>query len=80
MARTNNPLSATSQFFINVADNGFLDYTRPSGSGWGYAVFGRVTEGMDIVDQMERVETTRRGQHDDVPRDDILIVRAEMIG
>lgn len=53
MARTNDPHSATSQFFINTADNSFLDFTRPSGQGWGYTVFGRVTEGMDIVETIE---------------------------
>ncbi|MBP9779430.1 peptidyl-prolyl cis-trans isomerase [Candidatus Gracilibacteria bacterium] len=73
MARTNNPTSATSQFFINTVDNGFLDFTRPSGSGWGYAVFGKVIEGMEILDQMEKVSTSTHGHHDDVPREDIVI-------
>lgn len=79
MARTNNPLSATSQFFINTVDNGFLDYTRPSGSGWGYAVFGRVTDGMEIIDQIEKVKTGMHGHHDDVPTTDIMITRAALI-
>jgi peptidyl-prolyl cis-trans isomerase B (cyclophilin B) len=79
MARTNNPTSASSQFFINTVDNAFLDFTRPNGSGWGYAVFGKVTDGMDIVDNMEDVSTTTRGHHDDVPRDDIMIIKASMI-
>lgn len=79
MARTNNPTSATSQFFINTVDNGFLDFTRPSGSGWGYAVFGKVIEWMEIIDQMEKVATATRGQHDDVPREDIVIKEAKEI-
>lgn len=79
MARTNNPVSATSQFFINVVDNAFLDFSRPAGSGWGYAVFGRVIEGIEIVDEMTKVSTTRRGGHDDVPRDPITIDRVEIL-
>lgn len=79
MARTNDPHSATSQFFINTADNSFLDFTRPSGQGWGYTVFGRVTEGMDIVEAIEWVTTCRRMGHDDVPFDDIMIDKIEVI-
>jgi peptidyl-prolyl cis-trans isomerase B (cyclophilin B) len=79
MARTNNPTSATSQFFINTVDNGFLDFSRPSGSGWGYAVFGRITAGMEIIDEMELFETGPYGQHDDVPISDIMIIRATML-
>ena len=79
MARTSNPRSASSQFFINLVDNEFLNYSRPSGSGWGYAVFGRVTEGMDIVDKMEQADTGSHGHHDDVPLTDIVIQKAEML-
>ena len=67
MARTSDPHSATAQFFINVKDNDFLDFTRESGSGWGYAVFGKVVEGQDVVDAIERVRTGRSGGHGDVP-------------
>ncbi|MCB1889013.1 MAG: peptidyl-prolyl cis-trans isomerase [Rhodocyclaceae bacterium] len=77
MARTNAPHSATAQFFINVADNAFLDY--PGQDGWGYAVFGKVTEGMDIVDKIEATKTGNRGFHADVPVDDILIQKAEIV-
>ena len=76
MARTNDPHSATAQFFINTTDNGFLDFKAENASGWGYAVFGRVTEGTDIVDAMERVATGRKSGHDDVPLEDLLIVSA----
>jgi peptidyl-prolyl cis-trans isomerase B (cyclophilin B) len=76
MARTNDPHSATAQFFINATDNGFLDFKAENASGWGYAVFGRVTEGTDIVDAMERVRTGRKGMHDDVPLDDLMILSA----
>jgi peptidyl-prolyl cis-trans isomerase B (cyclophilin B) len=75
MARTSDPHSATAQFFINTADNGFLDFTSANASGWGYAVFGRVVDGMDVVDSIEKVRTGRKGFHDDVPVDDVLIVR-----
>ena len=76
MARTNDPHSATAQFFINVADNAFLDHTAPSGSGWGYAVFGRVVSGTDVVDRIRGVATGRQGHHDDVPREAVLIEKA----
>lgn len=79
MARTNDPHSATSQFFINTADNGFLDYIRPGGQGWGYTVFGRVIEGMDVVDEIESVTTCRRMGHDDVPFEDVIIEKIELI-
>jgi peptidyl-prolyl cis-trans isomerase B (cyclophilin B) len=75
MARTGDPHSATAQFFINTVDNGFLDFTSESPQGWGYAVFGRVVEGMDVVDSIEKVRTGRKGFHDDVPLDDVLIQR-----
>ena len=75
MARTSDPHSATAQFFINTVDNGFLDHTAPSAQGWGYAVFGRVVEGMDVVDAIEKVRTGRKGFHDDVPLEDVRIER-----
>jgi len=76
MARTNAPHSASSQFFINVADNGFLNHTAPSPSGWGYAVFGKVIAGTDVVDRIKSVKTGRKGFHDDVPLEDVIIQRA----
>ena len=76
MARTSDPHSATAQFFINVADNGFLNHTAPSAQGWGYAVFGKVVGGTDIVDKLKAVKTGRKGFHDDVPNDDLLIEKA----
>lgn len=79
MARTNDPHSASAQFFINLADNDFLNHTNESESGWGYCVFGEVVEGMDIVDKMTLVETGRRGFHDDVPKDEIIIESASVV-
>lgn len=79
MARTNAPHSASSQFFINTKDNGFLDFTAPGGQGWGYAVFGKVTEGMETIDKIEKVSTRRRGMHDDVPEDDVVITKMEVV-
>ena len=76
MARTSDPHSATAQFFVNTVDNGFLDFTAENAQGWGYAVFGRVTAGTDVIDSIERVKTTRKGGHDDVPADDVLIRHA----
>ena len=76
MARTSDPHSATAQFFINTADNGFLDHTAPSAQGWGYAVFGRVIDGTDVVDAIEGVRTGRSGFHNDVPVEDVVIQRA----
>ena len=76
MARTNDPHSATAQFFINVADNAFLNHTAPSAQGWGYAVFGKVVEGKDVVDRIKAVKTGRKGFHDDVPNDDVIIEKA----
>ena len=78
MARTNDPHSATAQFFINVADNAFLNHTAPTGSGWGYCVFGKVTDGTDIVDKIKGVKTGRADGHQDVPVDDVIIERAEV--
>ena len=76
MARTSDPHSATAQFFINVADNGFLNHTAPSGQGWGYAVFGKVVSGTDVVDKIKGVRTGRKGFHDDVPNEDVVIEKA----
>ena len=76
MARTNQPHSASSQFFINVSDNGFLNHTAPSASGWGYAVFGKVVGGADVVDKIKAVKTGRKGFHDDVPMEDVIIQKA----
>ena len=79
MARTNDPNSATGQFFINLKDNGFLDHTSPTPSGWGYAVFGEVVEGMEVVDKMAEQPTGNKGGHQDVPKTDIIIEKAEVI-
>jgi peptidyl-prolyl cis-trans isomerase B (cyclophilin B) len=76
MARTSEPHSASSQFFINVADNDFLNHTAPSRQGWGYAVFGKVVEGNDVVDKIAQVKTGRKGFHDDVPKEDVIIEKA----
>lgn len=73
MARTMAPHSATSQFFINVNDNGFLDHKAETPDGWGYCVFGKVVEGMDIVEKIEGVKTGRAGMHQDVPKEDVII-------
>ena len=76
MARTSDPHSATAQFFINTSDNAFLNFTAETRQGWGYAVFGKVVAGTDVVDAIESVRTGRRGFHDDVPVDDVMIERA----
>lgn len=76
MARTGDPHSATAQFFINVADNGFLNHSAPTSSGWGYAVFGKVVKGSEIVDKIKAVKTGRKGYHDDVPLEDVVIEKA----
>jgi len=76
MARTQAPHSATAQFFINVADNGFLNHTAPTPQGWGYAVFGKVVSGTEIVDAIRKVQTGRKGFHDDVPVNDVVIEKA----
>jgi peptidyl-prolyl cis-trans isomerase B (cyclophilin B) len=78
MARTNEPHSATAQFFINVADNDFLNHSAPTAQGWGYCVFGRVVEGTDVVDRIKAVKTGTRGFHRDVPNEDVVIQRAEV--
>jgi peptidyl-prolyl cis-trans isomerase B (cyclophilin B) len=76
MARTSDPHSATAQFFINVADNGFLNHTSPSAQGWGYAVFGKVVGGTDVVDKIAAVKTGQSGFHGDVPKEDVVIEKA----
>jgi peptidyl-prolyl cis-trans isomerase B (cyclophilin B) len=79
MARTNVPDSATAQFFINYKDNSFLNHTGKNASGWGYAVFGEVIEGMDVVDKMATQATGNRGGHQDVPKTDIVVEKAEVL-
>ena len=76
MARTMDPHSATAQFFINLVDNDFLNFQAPSGNGWGYCVFGKVTEGMDVVDKIAKVKTTTVGMYQDVPSDLVVITGA----
>ncbi|MBL0720232.1 peptidyl-prolyl cis-trans isomerase [Piscinibacter sp. Jin2] len=76
MARTSDPHSASAQFFINASDNGFLNHSSPTPSGWGYAVFGKVVAGTEVVDAIEKVRTGRKGFHDDVPLDAVVIERA----
>ncbi len=79
MARTQAPHSATAQFFINVSDNDFLNHRSPDLQGWGYCVFGRVSEGLDVVDRIRAVRTGSRGFHQDVPVEDVVITRAEIV-
>jgi peptidyl-prolyl cis-trans isomerase B (cyclophilin B) len=79
MARTSDPHSATAQFFINAADNAFLNFKSETGSGWGYAVFGKVVKGSEIVDAIEQVRTGNKGGHGDVPLDDVTITRATVV-
>jgi peptidyl-prolyl cis-trans isomerase B (cyclophilin B) len=79
MARTSDPDSATAQFFINYKDTSFLDYTSPTPSGWGYAVFGEVIDGMEVVDEMAKMPTGNKGGHQDVPKTDIVITKAEIV-
>ncbi|WBY01589.1 peptidylprolyl isomerase [Ramlibacter tataouinensis] len=76
MARTNDPHSASAQFFINVADNDFLNHRAPNPQGWGYAVFGKVVAGTDVVDRIKAVKTGRKGFHDDVPQQDVVLEKA----
>jgi len=76
MARTSDPHSATSQFFINIADNDFLNHTAKSSQGWGYAVFGKVVDGTDVVDKIKAVATGRKGFHEDVPKEDVILTKA----
>jgi peptidyl-prolyl cis-trans isomerase B (cyclophilin B) len=77
MARTSDPHSATAQFFINVADNAFLNHTAQTAQGWGYCVFGKVVEGTEVVDKITKVLTGNRGMHQDVPVEDVVIQRVE---
>ena len=79
MARTNEPHSASSQFFINVKDNDFLNHSAPTAQGWGYCVFGKVVEGQDVIDTLRTVKTGRSGGHQDVPIQDVVIERAEVV-
>ncbi len=79
MARTSDPHSASSQFFINTSDNDFLNHTAPTSQGWGYCVFGKITTGMDVVDKIGKVKTGRKGFHDDVPVDDVVIQKAVVV-
>ena len=79
MARTPNPNSATAQFFINIANNSFLNFTAPTPQGYGYAVFGKVVEGMDVVDKIKKVKTGSRSGHQDVPLEDVAITQAEIV-
>lgn len=79
MARTNDPHSATAQFFINVADNDFLNHTNPTPNGWGYAVFGKVIAGNEVVDAIKGVKTGSKGFHQDVPVDDVIIESATLV-
>jgi peptidyl-prolyl cis-trans isomerase B (cyclophilin B) len=79
MARTSDPHSATAQFFINATDNAFLNFKAESPSGWGYAVFGKVVSGQDVVDAIEGVKSGRKGSHDDVPLEDVVIQRATVV-
>ncbi len=79
MARTPNPHSASSQFFINLKDNDFLNFTSESQNGWGYAVFGKVTDGMDVVDEIAKVKTGNHGMHGDVPLEPVTITKATLV-
>ena len=79
MARTQDPHSATAQFFINVANNDFLNYRSPDLQGWGYCVFGRVSEGEDVIEAIRKVKTGSSGFHQDVPKEDVIIERAEVV-
>ena len=79
MARTSEPHSASSQFFINVNDNDFLNHTAPTAQGWGYAVFGAVSDGMDVVNAIRKVKTGSSGFHQDVPTDDVVIEKATVL-
>jgi peptidyl-prolyl cis-trans isomerase B (cyclophilin B) len=79
MARTSEPHSATAQFFINVSDNDFLDYKSPSANGWGYCVFGKVVGGRDVVDKIRVVPTANSGFHQNVPKEDVVILKAEEV-
>ncbi len=79
MARTSDPHSATAQFFINIKNNRFLNHTAPDSQGWGYCVFGKVIEGMDVVDAIKKVKTSSKSGHQDVPTEDVIILKAEVV-
>ncbi|TFH11941.1 MAG: peptidyl-prolyl cis-trans isomerase [Nitrosomonadales bacterium] len=79
MARTSDVHSASAQFFINISDNGFLNYTSPTSDGFGYCVFGKVVEGKDVVDKIKKVKTTNKSGHENVPLDDVVLQKAEVI-
>lgn len=79
MARTPDPDSASSQFFINAKNNTFLDYTQPTRDGWGYCVFGKVTEGLDVIEKINKVDTGSHGFHQDVPVEDVILERVEIL-
>ena len=79
MARTSAPHSASAQFFINVGDNDFLNHTAPTPQGWGYCVFGKVVDGTDVVDRIRKVKTGSKGMHQDVPVEDVIIEKAEVV-
>ena len=79
MARTSDPHSASAQFFINVTDNDFLNHTAPTAQGWGYAVFGKVVGGTDVVDKIKKVRTGRKGFHENVPVEDVVIEKAVVV-
>jgi len=80
MARTSDPHSATSQFFINLVDNDFLNYTAPTPAGWGYCVFGRVSEGMNVIDQIKGIPTSSKLGHKDVPLTDVIVEKIQTVG
>ena len=79
MARTSAPHSASAQFFINVGNNDFLNHTAPTPQGWGYCVFGKVVDGTDVVDKIRKVKTGSKGMHQDVPAEDVIIEKAEVV-
>jgi peptidyl-prolyl cis-trans isomerase B (cyclophilin B) len=79
MARTGDPNSATAQFFVNLKNNGFLNFTGKTASGWGYTVFGKVVEGMDVVDAIAAVPTTRKGSYENVPTTAVVIKKATLV-
>ena len=79
MARTSDPASATAQFFINIANNSFLNFTAPTPQGYGYAVFGKVVEGTDVIDKIKKLKTGNRAGHQDVPLEDVVITQAEIV-
>lgn len=79
MARTSEPHSASSQFFINIKNNSFLNHTAPNAQGWGYCVFGKVVDGTEVVDAIRKVKTGNSGFHQDVPKEDVIIIKAEVV-